>query len=149
MGVCACLGVHAHMCVCTLISRILMRNVNDASDVLPQTVHISIGSTSQTGAECSKPHSLPFVPCRHRMCGSAVLWVPGTDHAGIATQVVVEKQLAREQGLTRHQVGRQAFIDHVWAWKRQSVFCCCCCCCCCSCCIRRVAKIGKLKTGRS
>jgi len=52
----------------------------------------------------------------HRMCGRRTLWVPGTDHAGIATQTVVEKQLAREKGLTRHEVGRSAFVDSVHAW---------------------------------
>ena len=52
----------------------------------------------------------------HRMCGRRTLWVPGTDHAGIATQTVVEKQLAREKGLTRHDLGREAFVDAVHAW---------------------------------
>ncbi len=51
-----------------------------------------------------------------RMDGFNVLWMPGTDHAGIATQNVVEKQLARE-GLTRHQLGREEFIKRVWKWK--------------------------------
>jgi len=55
----------------------------------------------------------------HRMQGFHTLWQAGTDHAGIATQMVVERQLAA-QGLTRHQLGRQAFIDQVWAWKTQS-----------------------------
>ncbi|MGQ9859203.1 MAG: valine--tRNA ligase [Thermodesulfobacteriota bacterium] len=51
-----------------------------------------------------------------RMDGFNVLWMPGTDHAGIATQNVVEKQLAQE-GLTRHDLGREAFIDRVWKWR--------------------------------
>ena len=54
-----------------------------------------------------------------RMSGYAVLWVPGTDHAGIATQNVVEKQLAA-QGIDRHQIGREAFIEQVWKWKAES-----------------------------
>jgi valyl-tRNA synthetase len=54
-----------------------------------------------------------------RMEGYEALWVPGTDHAGIATQNVVEKQLASE-GLTRHAVGREKFIERVWKWKEQS-----------------------------
>ncbi len=54
-----------------------------------------------------------------RMDGFNTLWVPGTDHAGIATQNVVERQLAQE-GLTRHDVGREAFIERVWKWKAQS-----------------------------
>jgi valyl-tRNA synthetase len=55
----------------------------------------------------------------HRMRGFNTLWLPGTDHAGIATQIVVERQL-QEQGLSRHDIGRDAFIERVWAWKEQS-----------------------------
>ncbi len=55
----------------------------------------------------------------HRMKGDQTLWQPGTDHAGIATQMVVERQLAA-QGQTRHDLGREAFIDRVWAWKAES-----------------------------
>jgi len=54
----------------------------------------------------------------HRMRGEATLWVPGTDHAGIATQKVVEDLLARE-GTNRHELGREAFIARVWQWKEQ------------------------------
>jgi valyl-tRNA synthetase len=56
---------------------------------------------------------------RKRMQGFAVLWLPGTDHAGIATQNVVERELAAE-GLTRHDLGRERFVDRVWAWKAAS-----------------------------
>jgi valyl-tRNA synthetase len=52
-----------------------------------------------------------------RMSGDLALWVPGTDHAGIATQMMVEKQLATE-GTTRQQLGREAFLERVWAWKQ-------------------------------
>jgi valyl-tRNA synthetase len=55
----------------------------------------------------------------HRMRGFNTLWLPGTDHAGIATQIVVERQL-QEQGLSRHAVGREAFLKHVWDWKASS-----------------------------
>src|SRR5690348_14472661 len=55
----------------------------------------------------------------HRMRGADVLWQPGTDHAGIATQMVVERQLAQEQ-TSRHQLGRDAFIERVWQWKAES-----------------------------
>ncbi len=55
----------------------------------------------------------------HRMSGDDTLWQPGTDHAGIATQMVVERQLNAE-GLTRHDLGREAFIGRVWRWKEQS-----------------------------
>src|SRR6478735_9420910 len=56
---------------------------------------------------------------RERMRGKDALWVVGTDHAGIATQMVVERNLA-SQGLKRQDMGRDAFIDHVWEWKAQS-----------------------------
>ena len=55
----------------------------------------------------------------HRMTGCDTLWQPGTDHAGIATQMVVERQLNAE-GLTRHQLGREKFVERVWAWKEES-----------------------------
>ncbi|XP_067001148.2 valine--tRNA ligase isoform X2 [Anabrus simplex] len=53
----------------------------------------------------------------HRMKGRTALWNPGCDHAGIATQVVVEKKLFREEGKTRHEIGREKFIEKVWEWK--------------------------------
>ncbi len=56
---------------------------------------------------------------RHRMSGKNVLWVPGTDHAGIATQVVVEKKIKREKGLSRHDLGREQFVNEVWNWKNE------------------------------
>jgi len=55
----------------------------------------------------------------HRMKGDSTLWQPGTDHAGIATQMVVERQLAA-QGLSRHDLGREKFIDKIWEWKEES-----------------------------
>ena len=55
----------------------------------------------------------------YRMTGRDALWQPGQDHAGIATQMVVERQLA-EQKITRHDLGREAFIDKVWEWKAES-----------------------------
>lgn len=55
----------------------------------------------------------------HRMKGRTTLWVPGCDHAGIATQVVVEKKLWREQKLTRHDVGREKFIEKIWNWRNE------------------------------
>ncbi|MEJ2200691.1 MAG: class I tRNA ligase family protein, partial [Desulfuromonadaceae bacterium] len=54
-----------------------------------------------------------------RMCGHEVLWMPGTDHAGIATQNVVEKQLA-SAGQDRHELGREAFVERVWQWRSES-----------------------------
>src|SRR5258708_5079321 len=54
-----------------------------------------------------------------RMRGRDALWQPGTDHAGIATQMVVERQLALEQA-NRHQLGRAKFIERVWSWKAES-----------------------------
>ncbi len=55
----------------------------------------------------------------HRMKGDNTLWQPGTDHAGIATQMVVERQLEAE-GKTRHDLGREAFIERIWEWKEES-----------------------------
>jgi valyl-tRNA synthetase len=63
--------------------------------------------------------TLQDILCRyHRQQGFKVLWVPGTDHAGIATQNVVERELAKE-GKTREDVGREQFIERVWAWKEE------------------------------
>ncbi|NMR24816.1 valine--tRNA ligase [Pseudoalteromonas sp. NEC-BIFX-2020_015] len=55
-----------------------------------------------------------------RMQGNNTLWQVGTDHAGIATQMLVERKLAAEEGKTRHDLGREAFIDKIWQWKEQS-----------------------------
>ncbi|MBQ2897508.1 MAG: valine--tRNA ligase [Clostridia bacterium] len=52
-----------------------------------------------------------------RLSGYEALWVPGTDHAGIATQIKVEETLRKEQGLTRHDIGREKFLEMVWDWK--------------------------------
>ncbi len=55
-----------------------------------------------------------------RMKGKNTLWQVGTDHAGIATQMVVERKLAAEEGKTRHDLGRETFIDKIWEWKNES-----------------------------
>jgi len=65
-------------------------------------------------------NTLQDILCRwKRMSGFEVLWMPGTDHAGIATQNVVERQLTAE-GKDRHDLGREAFIERVWTWKAES-----------------------------
>ena len=65
-------------------------------------------------------NTLQDILCRwKRMSGYEVLWMPGTDHAGIATQNVVEKQLAAE-GKDRHELGRDAFVERVWKWRKES-----------------------------
>src|ERR1700761_1707002 len=56
----------------------------------------------------------------HRMRGRAVLWLPGTDHAGIATQMVVERQLAATGNIGRRDLGRDAVVAKVWEWKAES-----------------------------
>ena len=56
----------------------------------------------------------------HRMMGDNTLWQPGTDHAGIATQMVVERLLGQED-ITRHQLGREKFTKRVWNWKANRV----------------------------
>jgi len=55
----------------------------------------------------------------HRMRGDNTLWMPGTDHAGIATQAVVEKRLKELEGLTRHDLGREGLVRRIWQWKDQ------------------------------
>lgn len=63
--------------------------------------------------------TLQDILCRyHRLLGESVLWIPGTDHAGIATQNVVERNLAAND-TDRHQIGREGFIDEVWKWRTQ------------------------------
>jgi valyl-tRNA synthetase len=63
-------------------------------------------------------NTLQDITIRHRrMCGYEALWVPGTDHAGIATQAVVEKKLLAERKLKRKDMGREAFVAEVWKWK--------------------------------
>ena len=54
-----------------------------------------------------------------RMQGYEALWMPGTDHAGIATQIKVEEELRKNEGLTRYDLGREKFLERVWDWKRQ------------------------------
>ena len=54
-----------------------------------------------------------------RMQGYEALWLPGTDHAGIATQIKVEEELRTKEGLTRHDLGREKFLERVWAWKEK------------------------------
>jgi valyl-tRNA synthetase len=64
-------------------------------------------------------NTLQDILCRYRrLRGDNVLWMPGTDHAGIATQNVVEKKLA-DEGMDRHQVGREKFIEAVWEWRSE------------------------------
>lgn len=66
-------------------------------------------------------NTLQDVLCRYkRMLGDSVLWQPGTDHAGIATQMVVERQLAEKQEPGRREMGREAFVNRVWEWKEES-----------------------------
>ena len=66
-------------------------------------------------------NTLQDVLCRfERMRGKDVLWQPGTDHAGIATQLVVERQMMERQEPDRHKIGREKFLEKVWAWKAES-----------------------------
>jgi valyl-tRNA synthetase len=66
-------------------------------------------------------HTLQDILARYqRMRGRAVLWLPGADHAGIATQMVVERQLAQEGNIGRREMGRAAFVERVWRWKAES-----------------------------
>ena len=53
------------------------------------------------------------------MQGYNALWMPGTDHAGIATQAVVERHAQAREGKTRHDLGREEFVERVWEWKEE------------------------------
>src|SRR6266480_47692 len=65
-------------------------------------------------------HTMMDVLTRYkRMCGYRTLWLPGMDHAGISTQVMVARELKKE-GLTRHDLGREKFVERVWKWKSES-----------------------------
>ena len=65
-------------------------------------------------------HTMMDVLSRYkRMCGYRTLWLPGMDHAGISTQLVVSRELKKE-GKTRHDLGREKFVERVWLWKRES-----------------------------
>lgn len=65
-------------------------------------------------------NTLQDILCRRkRMQGYEVLWMPGTDHAGIATQAVVERRLLQEEGKSRHDLGREGLVDRIWQWKEQ------------------------------
>ncbi|HEX7315827.1 MAG TPA: valine--tRNA ligase [Pyrinomonadaceae bacterium] len=65
-------------------------------------------------------HTIMDVLARyHRMRGHRTLWLPGTDHAGISTQIMVERQLKKEEGKTRHDLGREEFLRRVWEWKER------------------------------
>lgn len=65
-------------------------------------------------------HTMMDVLTRYkRMCGYRTLWLPGMDHAGISTQLMVIRELKKE-GLTRHDLGREKFVERVWKWKKES-----------------------------
>src|SRR6476646_6804686 len=65
-------------------------------------------------------HTLMDVMTRHkRMCGYRALWLPGMDHAGISTQLMVSRALKKE-GKSRHDLGREKFVERVWQWKHES-----------------------------
>ena len=62
-----------------------------------------------------------FSTNRKLMNGNRVIWVPGFDHAGIATQVIVEKKLWNEKKQTRHDIGKEKFIEEVYKWKDEKI----------------------------
>ena len=96
-------------------------NPNSESNAAPYTIVIpppNVTGSLHMGHALN--NTLQDILIRYqRMKGRDALWQPGTDHAGIATQMVVERQLA-EQGKTRHDLGREEFIDTVWKWKAES-----------------------------
>jgi len=65
-------------------------------------------------------NTLQDILCRYqRLTGAEVVWMPGTDHAGIATQSVVERQLFENEGLTRHDIGREKLVERIWKWREE------------------------------
>ncbi len=76
--------------------------------------------TGQLHAGHALNHTLQDILIRYnRMNGKEALWQPGVDHAGIATQIRVEKELRENEGITRHDLGREAFLERVWDWKNR------------------------------
>jgi valyl-tRNA synthetase len=104
------------------LERGVFRATSDAADQRPVYV-IPMPPPNVTGA-LHMGHALTaaledVLTRWHRMRGFNALWLPGIDHAGISTQVVVERQLKRE-GVTRHELGREKFVERVWQWKAES-----------------------------
>ncbi len=94
-------------------------NADPNPDKKPHTIMIPLPNV--TGA-LHMGHALNHTPqdllTRYRrMQGYEALWMPGTDHAGIATQAVVERRMLEEEGLTRHDIGREALVNRIWRWK--------------------------------
>tara|TARA_R110002072_G_scaffold927_1_gene7393 strand:- start:58512 stop:61733 length:3222 start_codon:yes stop_codon:yes gene_type:complete len=94
-------------------------NPNPNSEKKPHTIMIPLPNV--TGA-LHMGHALngtlqDLITRWRRMQGYEALWMPGTDHAGIATQAVVERRMFEEEGLTRHDIGREALVERIWKWK--------------------------------
>jgi valyl-tRNA synthetase len=94
-------------------------DANPNSEKKPHTIMIPLPNV--TGA-LHMGHALngtlqDLITRWRRMQGYEALWMPGTDHAGIATQAVVERRMLEEEGLTRHDIGREALVERIWDWK--------------------------------
>lgn len=94
-------------------------NANADNDKPPHTIMIPLPNV--TGA-LHMGHALngtlqDLITRWRRMQGHEALWMPGTDHAGIATQAVVERRMLEEEGITRHDIGREALVNRIWRWK--------------------------------
>ncbi|MEQ9410109.1 MAG: valine--tRNA ligase [Fuerstiella sp.] len=96
-------------------------NADPNPDRAPHTIMIPLPNV--TGAlhmgHCLNGTIQDLLTRWRRMQGCEALWMPGTDHAGIATQAVVERRMLEEEGLTRHDIGRDALVERIWAWKDQ------------------------------
>src|SRR3954454_23997042 len=94
----------------------------DRKDAVPYTIVIpppNVTGSLHMGHALN--NTIQDILCRfERMRGKDVLWQPGMDHAGIATQMVVERQLMERQQPGRREMGREAFLERVWAWKAES-----------------------------
>jgi len=97
---------------------------NGLKDVKPEEVFMMVIPPPNVTGKLHLGHALTnsvedAITRYNRMRGKVTLWVPGSDHAGIATQVVVEKKLARDEGLSRHDLGREKFLEKVFEWKEE------------------------------
>ncbi len=94
-------------------------NADPQTDRQPHTIMIPLPNV--TGAlhmgHCLNGTIQDLLTRWRRMQGREALWMPGTDHAGIATQAVVERRMLEEEGLTRHDIGREALVERIWKWK--------------------------------
>lgn len=101
-------------------SKLFNRNGNESNRIKYSSILPPPNVTGNLHLGHALMATIQDVICRWKhMNGADVQWIPGLDHAGIATQVVVEKLLRKEKKLSRHDIGREAFLQEVWKWKEE------------------------------